>query len=563
MNYKTPGVYTEDVSLLPPSVASVATAIPAFIGYTAMAGKSVKKIATLRDYERNFGGAKSSTFTVQVEIDLNTKLPVIIGEPKPDAVVPDYLMYYAVQMYYLNGGGPCYIISVGEYSDAGASKDDFKWGMEQLAKEDEPTLILLTDAIALNSPDYYEICGDALKQCALLKDRFAIFDVPIADLASESMVTTDSPSVGNFRDEIGMNALQYSAAYYPYLKTSLNYAYTEDNVEIKTTNNTPSQNWILDKGGITVTYTGDGQPEVEIDAGDDQADVTFDVSGTKLTITNVEGKAAGDVITAWTNWSNANNNSFDLQAGSGDTVDTTNGASEPLQQASSDTTTTLNQDNINTANNPQNANTARYNLVRAKLTEARVVMPPSGAIAGVYVRVDGERGAWKAPANVSLAGVIEPTVKITNTIQDGLNIDPEAGKSVNAIRAFTGKGTLVWGARTLAGNDNEWRYINVRRLFNLIEESTQKSTQFAVFESNDATTWLKVKAMIESYLYDLWRQGALMGSTSEQAYFINVGLGKTMTQQDVLNGIMIVEIGIAAVRPAEFIILRFMHKLPE
>jgi uncharacterized protein len=138
-----------------------------------------------------------------------------------------------------------------------------------------------------------------------------------------------------------------------------------------------------------------------------------------------------------------------------------------------------------------------------------------------------------------------------------------AGLSINAIRAFTGKGTLVWGARTLAGNDNEWRYVPVRRLFIMIEESVQKATAFAVFEPNDATTWLKVKAMIESYLYGLWEQGALAGPTPEAAYFVHVGLGRTMTAQDILEGRMIVEVGIAAVRPAEFIILKFTHKLQE
>ena len=184
-------------------------------------------------------------------------------------------------------------------------------------------------------------------------------------------------------------------------------------------------------------------------------------------------------------------------------------------------------------------------------------------MAGIYAKVDRQRGVWKAPANVSLASVIGPTEKITHEAQQDLNVDPTAGKSINAIRSFTGKGTLVWGARTLAGNDNEWRYVNVRRLFNMIEESVQKSTAFAVFEPNDAGTWLKVKAMIDAYLTGLWEQGALAGSTAETAFFVNVGLGKTMTAQDILEGRLIVEIGIAAVRPAEFIILKFSHKMQE
>jgi phage tail sheath protein FI len=147
--------------------------------------------------------------------------------------------------------------------------------------------------------------------------------------------------------------------------------------------------------------------------------------------------------------------------------------------------------------------------------------------------------------------------------QEDLNVDPGSGKSINAIRSFTGKGTLVWGARTLAGNDNEWRYVSVRRFFNMVEESSKKATAQFVFEPNDANTWVKVRAMIENYLTILWRQGALAGAKPEQAFFVKVGIGQTMTAQDILEGRMIVEIGMAAVRPAEFIILRFMHKMQE
>jgi phage tail sheath protein FI len=207
--------------------------------------------------------------------------------------------------------------------------------------------------------------------------------------------------------------------------------------------------------------------------------------------------------------------------------------------------------------------TARYNRIKKLLGEQRVILPPSAAIAGVYARVDRERGVWKAPANVSLAGVLRPTVQVTIAEQDGLNVNPGPGKSINAIRSFPGKGTLVWGARTLAGNHNEWRYVPVRRLFITIEESARKASSFAVFEPNDATTWLKVKGMIESYLYGLWEKGALQGAKADSAYYVHVGLGKTMTSQDILEGRMIVEIGVAAVRPAEFIILRFSHKLAE
>ena len=120
---------------------------------------------------------------------------------------------------------------------------------------------------------------------------------------------------------------------------------------------------------------------------------------------------------------------------------------------------------------------------------------------------------------------------------------------------------MVWGARTLAGNDNEWRYVSVRRFFTMVSESVKKSTRWAVFEPNDAGTWVKVKSMIENYLSQKWREGALSGTTPDQAFFVNIGLGETMTSRDPRQGRMNVEIGMAAVRPAEFIILKFYHKM--
>jgi phage tail sheath protein FI len=141
-------------------------------------------------------------------------------------------------------------------------------------------------------------------------------------------------------------------------------------------------------------------------------------------------------------------------------------------------------------------------------------------------------------------------------------VDP-TGKSINVLRFFAGKGFLVWGARTLAGNDNEWRYVSVRRFFNMVEESTRKASEPFVFEPNDANTWVKVKAMIENFLVLQWRDGALAGAKTEDAFYVKVGLGTTMTAQDILEGRMIVEIGMAVVRPAEFIVLRFSHKMQE
>ena len=203
-----------------------------------------------------------------------------------------------------------------------------------------------------------------------------------------------------------------------------------------------------------------------------------------------------------------------------------------------------------------------FNLAKTAIRNEPLILPPSPLVAGQYAQVDSTRGVFKAPANVALASVIGPTVTITSAEQEGLNIDT-SGKSINAIRAFTGKGTLIWGARTLDGNSNEWRYIPVRRFFNMAEESIKKATERFVFEPNDANTWTQVQAMIENFLTLQWRAGALAGAKPEQAFYVKVGLNATMTALDILEGRMIVEIGMAVVRPAEFIILKFSHKMQE
>ena len=197
------------------------------------------------------------------------------------------------------------------------------------------------------------------------------------------------------------------------------------------------------------------------------------------------------------------------------------------------------------------------------LNTKATLLPPSGAIAGIYASVDNARGVWKAPANVSINSVNVLSEFINDALQENMNVDPNAGKSINAIRSFTGKGIMVWGARTLAGNDNEWRYVPVRRFFSFVEQSCKLSTSWAVFEPNDANTWAKIRGQIDNFLNNLWREGALAGAKPEQAYYVNVGLGLTMTAQDILNGLMYIEIGMAAVRPSEFIVLRFSHILQQ
>lgn len=485
-DYKTPGVYIEEISTLPASVAAVATAIPAFIGHTEKAGKlddpeelrgEPTRITSMLDYEDIFGGPNPEDIDVTVsdtftgndgeEAELSNRT---ITATLADGDVSDYKMYYALQMFFNNGGGPCYVVSVNDYDNAVDPGDDttptsLLGGLARLAKYDEPTLIVFPDQMSV--ADYKDVYDAALTQCYNLRDRFVIMDVkdgstdPIAD-------------AGTFRNSgIGMNNLKYGAVYYPFLQTSLNFGYADAEAESLSIER-------------TYTYEGSGTPNPAL-----PADETVDL--------------------------------YDISQ-----------------------------------NDP-----SLYRSVTAELAKLYVKLAPSSAVAGIYARVDRQRGVWKAPANVDVRSVIGPVQKVSHEQQQNLNVDAGSGKSINAIRTFTGKGTLVWGARTLAGNDNEWRYVPVRRLYIFIEESVKKATEFVVFEPNDANTWLRVKTMIENFLSKLWRDGALAGAKPEEAYFVKVGLGQTMNALDILEGRMNVEIGLAAVRPAEFIILKFSHKLQE
>lgn len=203
---------------------------------------------------------------------------------------------------------------------------------------------------------------------------------------------------------------------------------------------------------------------------------------------------------------------------------------------------------------------------RSFLNQARNLfneMPPSSAMVGLYTMVDNTRGVWKAPANYSLISVNGPIVNISSEAQQGFNVDPYTGKSVNVIRPFQGLGTLVWGGRTLDGNSSDWKYINVRRTLIMIEQSLKVASRAYVFEPNNANTWLTVKSMFNNFLTNLWKQGALAGAAPEQAFEVNIGLGSTMTPTDILDGKMLITVKVAIVRPAEFIVITFQQQLQQ
>ncbi len=190
------------------------------------------------------------------------------------------------------------------------------------------------------------------------------------------------------------------------------------------------------------------------------------------------------------------------------------------------------------------------------LDKKNIAIPPSGAVMGIYARSDNTRGVHKAPANEVVRACVGLDCQFNKGEQDILN-----PKGVNLIRSFPGQGIRVWGARTVSSNPS-WKYINVRRLFIFIEESIKANTSWAVFEPNDTALWVRVQRTISVFLTNLWRNGSLMGASPEEAFFVNIGRD-TMSQDDIDNGRLICVIGVAPVKPAEFVIFRITQKTSE
>ena len=682
MAYKTPGVFIEEITTLAPSVVPVETAIPAFIGYTERAtagtGGNLRfvptRIKSLLEYQTLFGGDfVPATYQVVLDVPAGN----VVGAVSPrnaSGTQRQYRLFNSVRHYYANGGGPCYIVSVGSYADAPAlgnttTPAGLLGGLSRAEPVDDPTLLVFPDAVSLSVADMGSLQVAALAQCEKLQDRFVIMDL----VQGDQPVSLSLDPIANFRQNVGTSSLKYGAAYYPWVRTIYAPTVHFRQLSLVTPASAAIPNATIDSltndavldalvptvrtadgtvgtvvSAVNVSgMTGPGALTLnrgnfaeltshfatlfdqlqQLPANATDADVrqrfgnllvlpravalglrtlettaglpaTLTLAITELrsdtnlrtTISDLvayeknigvmsavsAARAVGDVATDYaslngSDWILPNANVGAIAAN----TDTFTGADlretalnaatalRPLFDPLAAAMLSLFSSAEFLADEAERQLFARHPVFSAivdQVIRTMVLLPPSGGVAGVYAAVDRTRGVWKAPANVSLADVSGVAVKVNDRMQEDLNVT-STGKSVNAIRAFTGKGSLIWGARTLAGNDNEWRYVPVRRFFNMAEESIKKATEPFVFEPNDRGTWVRVRAMIENFLTVQWRQGALAGAVTQQAFFVKVGLGETMTAQDILEGRMIVEVGMAVVRPAEFIILRFAHKM--
>ncbi|MEQ9229891.1 MAG: phage tail sheath subtilisin-like domain-containing protein, partial [Cyclobacteriaceae bacterium] len=467
-SYKTPGVYIEEKNAFPNSVVAVETAVPAFIGYTEKAvklGKTVFnkpiRVTSMVEFEQFFGGPPTYQFEVVPSTDTdNTANPPVLGDKeffsltvggksvnhkvvwKTDSL---YRLHNCVKHFYQNGGGNCWIVAVGKYlKDDGSpnplDKDAMIKAVAALADEPEPTMVLAPDALGLPPAGCYSVYQTILKHCKDMMSRIGVLDVPGGD----SEVAYDArEQIEAFRTGVGTNNLDYGAAYFPWMETNV-----VSDREITFFN--------FDLAGLEpLLLTGNEN----IDAAIKRAMLTVKMPDDD-TASPPEWKKGDYKITVSEN--GADVEKYVKEAGLS-TVDAGLRAMLPI-----------------------------YKDVIVKEAVKKVnLLPPASAMAGIYTAVDNTRGVWKAPANVSMNSVIAPSYNVNNDLNDELNM-PLNGKAVNPIRAFPGQGSIVWGARTLDGNSQDWRYINVRRTMIFLEMSVKAAARAYVFEPNDANTWVLV-----------------------------------------------------------------------
>lgn len=488
----TPGVYIEEKSAFASSVVPVGTAIPIFLGYTQKAARGTKslknvptRLSSFAEFEQFFGGAPKVAFEISEDAASVTGYNL-----KVDASTR-YILHSAVKFFYSNGGADCYVLSVGDYTN-GINAKDFNdeatgAGLPQVLKYNEPTLLVIPEATLLEKADCFSLQQAMLSHCGYAtKSRFAILDV--YDGAKERTYADDDV-INQFREGVGANFLQWGAAYYPFVQTTI-------------------------------------------------------VSSGEVNFTNISNKA--DLIEIL-----SKDVSNDLENGSINEA-RANAIKEELAKIESATT----KEEVSSLQATLKVVSAKLSSILTEIAETLNLLPASAAMAGVYTMVDSSINVAKAPANLSLGSVISPSVQITSDTQEELNL-PLNGKAINAIRTFQGKGVLVWGARTLDGNSQDWRYISVRRTMTFLEQSIKAAAEGFVFEPNNTTTWSTLKATVTNFLLNQWQSGILAGQSPDDAFSVEIGLGVTMTPNDILDGLMKMTIKVAIVRPAEFIVITF------
>jgi len=519
-NLQTPGVYINEINAFPNSVVPVATAVPAFIGYTPQAeyeGRSYqnkaqkvtsfaefKAIYMLPDLPAPADPAKqyNPEYYLVASKEQPTKGEYMLIGGTYYSILPDpntiYYLYNSIRLFYENGGGDAYIVSVGPYGppskkplssagdqiiNANVTLDELKAGVALLKNEVEPTMYICPEATLLSLEDNSTLMELMLAQAVDLQTTVCLFDVIGGRDPDPIMYVND---ITAFRNNTGSAGLKYGVCYYPFVCTTIM------------------------------------QP----------SDIDY---------TNLFG---GDLT--------------QLQALINPPTNPNPQAAAILSMIKTPPANPLTKSQYNAA---LITASSTYTLITKHVLSEANVLPPSGGMAGVYTTNDNNFGVWNAPANVSMVGVVDLPIKLSAADQAPLNVDAVSGKSINAIRFFNGQGYLIWGARTLDGNSEDWRYVPVRRTMTFLEQSCKLAARAYVFAPNDANTWSGIKSMISSFLMGVWKEGGIQGGTAAEAFQVSVGLGSTMTAEDVLGGYLLVSVKVAVTHPAEFLVISFEQEM--
>ena len=498
LNLKSPGVYIQELDAFPKGIVPVPGSVTAFIGYTEKAELNRRSywqvptaINSLIEYETIYGKGpdaitKFSIVKTDGDVVSSPLYPVIALTDQSYGIglqSAAFRLYSSLRLFFANGGGRCYIISVGDYSKQPALAD-LSSALDILKNEPEPSILVIPDALALPADDHAAMVQQSLAYCANAEKCVAILDVCDGAVADTDQV---EPVITQFRNGTGSVGLSYGTAYFPWLHTGI-----VARSEISFLNFPDDLSGFLEKN-------------------DAVAQALEPLSALRLAY--AKGPAGASLTAA-------------------------------IQDANKTLLTISEQ---------------YYSLVTAALSILNV-LPPSAAMAGIYALLENTTTISKAPANVTMAAVLSPTVNLTDKQQMFLNVDT-SGKSVNALRAFPMRGVVAWGAKTLDDNDIFFRYINVRRTLIFIEQSIKLGLRSYIFEPNVAATWVTVKNGIENFLFTFWKSGGLAGSTPADAYVVEVGMGSTMSAEDILFGFMRVTVLIAVSHPGEFIEISFQQEL--
>lgn len=490
------------------------------------------------------------------EYDCLKKQLLNLANPVWQLTSPDpfYTFYYNMALFFANGGGACYIVSVGDYS-ANFDLKKFEVAIDALEKEQEPTMIIVPEAVSAKKDLWKGITEKGLGHCGKMKNRITILDVFHGYKKDKEGDTEIGKGVITyFRESVGTQYLDYAAAYYPWVNTSV---VNENAVDISNlkqkgdpeelTSSVKSLLYILEQ---EIDWSSDPQ----ISNGVHRFQIEH--LNTSIKDDDDDKEAEKEKILLTIGWTDTlTKRKAQELAGEGKEI-----TDENIKEAAKKTLTPLTNKEVKDVANMLLPSSQCGKEVMKTICQTLNRLPLAATMAGVYSQVDNDRGVWKAPANISINKADSVTVNLTNEEQESLNVDLN-GKSINAIRYFKGEGIKVWGARTLLGNSLDWRYINVRRTMIFLEESIKNAAKAYVFEPNVASTWLNMKAMIENFLMSVWKQGGLAGASPEDAYSVHVGLGDTMTANDILEGILRITVLVAVSHPAEFIEITFQQQM--